>query len=66
MGCYYLIHSLLEYTSSHKSEIEDMLTDVDKRTIERGVNPAVSDSFAIEYKSGLLLLKSLSEHMKQS
>jgi hypothetical protein len=50
MGCYYLIHSLLEYTSSHKSEIEDMLTDVDKRTIERGVNPAVSDSFAIEYK----------------
>jgi hypothetical protein len=50
MGCYYLIHSLIEYTSSHKSEIEDMLLDADKRTIARGVNPAVSDSFAIEYK----------------
>jgi dipeptidyl-peptidase-4 len=50
MGCYYLIHSLLEYTSSHKTEIEDMLLDVDKRTIARGANPAVSDSFAIDYK----------------
>jgi len=42
--------SLLEYTSSHKTEIEDMLLDVDKRTIARGANPAVSDSFAIDYK----------------
>ena len=50
MGCYYLIHSLLEYTSVHKSEIEDMLNDADKRTILRGADPAVSDSFAIDYK----------------
>jgi len=50
LGCYYLIHSLIEYTSSHKSEIEDMLLEADKRTIARGANPAVSDSFAIEYK----------------
>jgi hypothetical protein len=48
MGCYYLIHSLLEYTSAHKSEIENMLSDVDKRTIARGSNPAITDSFAIE------------------
>ena len=50
MGCYYLIHSLMEYTSAHKSEIKNILNDVDKRTIARGANPAVSDSFAIEYK----------------
>jgi murein tripeptide amidase MpaA len=50
MGCYYLISSLLEYTSAHKSEIENMLNDADKRTILRGADPAVSDSFAIEYK----------------
>ena len=50
MGCYYLIHSLLEYTSANKSEIENMLNAADKRTIARGANPAVSDSFAIEYK----------------
>jgi hypothetical protein len=49
IGCYYLIHSLLDYTSAHKSEIENMLNEVDKRTIARGANPAVTDSFAIEY-----------------
>ena len=50
MGCYYLIHSLIDYASVHKSEIENMLKDADKRTIARGTNPAVTDSFAIEYK----------------
>jgi len=50
MGCYYLIHSLLDYTSSHKSEIKNILTVVDKKTISRGANPAVTDSFAIDYR----------------
>ena len=50
MGCYYLIHSLIDYASVHKSEIENMLKDADKRTIARGTNPDVTDSFAIEYK----------------
>jgi len=49
MGCYWLIHSLLDYSSLHKSEIENMLDDVDKRTIARGNNPAPADSFAIDY-----------------
>jgi hypothetical protein len=49
-GCYYLIKSLLDYTSSHKSEIQNMLKDVDEKTIARGENPAVTDSFAIDYK----------------
>ena len=49
MGCYYLIHSLLDYTSAHKSEIENMLKEADKKTIARGADPAVTDSFAIEY-----------------
>lgn len=50
IGCYYLIHSLLDYTSSHNSEIKNMLHDADDRTIARGANPAVTDSFAVEYK----------------
>jgi murein tripeptide amidase MpaA len=50
MGCYYLIHSLVDYTSSHNSEIKNMLREVDNKTIIRGENPAVTDSFAIEYK----------------
>ena len=50
LGCYNLIKSLLDYSSSHKSEIKNMLIDVDNKTIARGQNPGVADSFAIEYK----------------
>jgi hypothetical protein len=50
LGCYYLIHSLVEYASGHKSEIKNMLKVVDEKTIDRGMNPSVTDSFAIEYQ----------------
>jgi len=50
LGCYNLIKSLLDYSSSHKSEIKNMLIDVDNKTIARGQSPAFADSFAIEYK----------------
>jgi hypothetical protein len=49
-GCYFLIQSLMDYTSSHKSEIQKMLKEVDDKTIARGENPTVTDSFAIDYK----------------
>jgi hypothetical protein len=49
MGCYYLIKSLVGYSSDHKSEIRNMLSEVDRKTIARGENPAVADSFAIDY-----------------
>ncbi len=49
-GCYFLIRSLADYVSVHKNEIKDMLSETDKRTVQRGLNPAVTDSFAIEYK----------------
>ncbi len=49
-GCYYLIHSLLDYVSAHRSEIKNLLKNADDKTIARGENPAVTDSFAIEYK----------------
>lgn len=50
MGCYYLLHSLVEYASLHKTEIKNMLAEADKITVARGMNPSVTDSFAIEYK----------------
>lgn len=50
MGCYYLIHSLLEYASDHNSEIVNMLKTADKTTVSRGADPAPADSFAIEYE----------------
>ena len=48
-GCYYLIHSLLDYASAHRTEITDLLKEIDRKTIARGEDPSVADSFAIEY-----------------
>jgi|WetSurMetagenome_2_1015567.scaffolds.fasta_scaffold61783_2 hypothetical protein len=48
-GCYYLINSLMDYASTHKSEIRNMINEADRKTIVRGENPAAADSFAIEY-----------------
>ena len=49
-GCYFLIRSLGEYVSAHRTEIKAMLRQVDSNTVKRGSDPAVTDSFAIEYK----------------
>jgi murein tripeptide amidase MpaA len=48
-GCYYLINSLVDYSSAHKSEIKNLIKNVDAKTIARGNNPSVTDSIAIEY-----------------
>ncbi len=50
-GCYFLIKSLTDYVFAHKDEIRTILNEADARTVERGLNPSVSDSFAIEYKA---------------
>lgn len=49
MGCYHLIYSLMDYASVHKTEIKDLIKDVDAKTIARGLNPSAADSFAIAY-----------------
>ena len=48
-GCYRLIYSLADYVVAHGSEIKDMLRVTDRKTVQRGLNPSVADSFAIEY-----------------
>jgi hypothetical protein len=50
MGCYYLIWSLGEYAAANKTEIKKMLQEADARIVSRGLNPAVTDSFSVEYK----------------
>jgi hypothetical protein len=50
LGCYSLIRSMLEFCSANKQEIKSLLKDADKKTVARGANPAVTDSFAVEYK----------------
>jgi len=49
-GCYNLIRSLADYVYSHNAEIKKMLKNADLGTIQRGLNPTLKDSFAIEYK----------------
>jgi hypothetical protein len=41
--------SLAEYVSENKDEIKEMLQETDTRTVQRGMNPAVTDSFAVEF-----------------
>ncbi|MGB8489491.1 MAG: M14 family metallopeptidase [Bacteroidales bacterium] len=49
-GCYNLIWSLGDYVSAHKDEIRGMLKKADERTIARGLNPTVKDSFPVGFK----------------
>jgi len=49
-GCYYLIHSLIDYAAAHHREINDIISDADLRTIERGKKKGDHGSFATEYK----------------
>jgi hypothetical protein len=50
-GCYYLLKSFTEYVDQHKDEIRKVVKSADQSTINRGLDPAVTDSFAIEYKA---------------
>jgi len=50
LGIYRLLHSILEYAASNASEIKALVQKADQGTIARGIEPAVTDSFPIEYK----------------
>jgi hypothetical protein len=50
LGCYNLIHSLLDYAASHCDELKTITRAADSRTVSRGINSAASDSFAIDYR----------------
>lgn len=49
LGSYSLLHSILDYSASNANEIKVLLKKADLRTIARGIEPAVQDSFPIEY-----------------
>jgi len=50
IGCYNLIRSLGDYIISHDTEIRKLIEESDARTVARGMNPSVRDSFPVEYK----------------
>jgi len=49
LGCYNLLHSILDYSANHAAEIKSMLKQADEYTINRGNQTAVQDSFPVEY-----------------
>jgi hypothetical protein len=49
MGCYHLLHSILDYAISHSNEIQELLKTADANTVTRGLNPSAKDSFPVEY-----------------
>ncbi len=48
-GSYHLLVSILEFALEHKGEIKSLIAESDLLTVSRGLNPAIADSFAIEY-----------------
>lgn len=50
LGCYGLLNSIADYASNHASEIKALINETDGITIQRGINPAETDSFSIDYK----------------
>ncbi len=49
LGCYALLQSITDYCASHTSEIKQLISESDRKTIARGNNPLPTDSFPIEY-----------------
>lgn len=49
MGCYNLIRSLADYAAANKSEIRKLISEADARTVNRGLDPAATDSFPVKY-----------------
>lgn len=50
IGCYYFLQSILDYASNHVDEMKLATLKADQDCIQRGLNPSIQDSFAIDYK----------------
>ncbi len=48
-GCYHFLLSILDYCSSHKDEIIDLVSEADLRTIQTGLHPSEKHTFAVEF-----------------
>lgn len=51
IGCYNLLWSIVEYSAQNKNEIISKIKDADKKTIAKGMNPGLKDSFAVTQKA---------------
>jgi hypothetical protein len=48
-GCYGLLQSIADYCTLHSKEIKQLISESDRKTVERGIHPLPADSFPIEY-----------------
>jgi len=49
LGCYGLLHAVADYAAQHVTEVRELIRKADQKTITRGLNPAATDSFPIQY-----------------
>lgn len=49
IACYNFLRSILDYVSSHRNEIVQLVTEADRKTIERGMNPSEDDALGVEF-----------------
>ena len=51
IDCYRFLRSILDYAYLHSAEIARLVAEADRRTIDRGLAPAESDTFGVEMES---------------
>lgn len=51
VDCYRFLRSVLDYSYLHASELARLVAEADRRTIERGLAPAESDTFGVEMEN---------------
>jgi dipeptidyl-peptidase-4 len=49
MGNYNFLRAILDYCSAHLDEINGLVSEADKRTVIKGLNPTEKDVFSVEY-----------------
>ena len=54
LGCYGLLNSIGDYVTANAESIKTMIRKADRKTIERGLNPTLADSFPIAYKGSFI------------
>jgi hypothetical protein len=51
IDCYRFLRSILDYAYLHSAEISRLVAEADRRTIERGLAPAETDTFGVEMEN---------------
>jgi len=48
-GNYYFLRSVLDYCHAHSQDIQSLVQEADKKTIQKGLNPTSADTIALTY-----------------